>query len=112
MAYGYGYPNFSLFELHATSFEASVKSSTLDILQVQVGSSRPGSAEVTNGRRPSGRRPFVVAEPRRQRTQMTPTPPRCGAMLTFRTPVFQVRAPVRKPSVATIWPAAAASAAA
>ncbi len=28
----YGYPNFSLFELHATSFEASVKTSTLDIL--------------------------------------------------------------------------------
>ena len=34
---GYGYPNFSLFELHATSFEASVKTSTLDILQVNVG---------------------------------------------------------------------------
>jgi hypothetical protein len=37
MAYGYGYPNFSLFELHATSFEASVKQSTLDILQVNAG---------------------------------------------------------------------------
>jgi hypothetical protein len=33
----YGYPNFSLFELHATSFEASVKTSTLDILQIQAG---------------------------------------------------------------------------
>jgi hypothetical protein len=31
------YPNFNLFELHATSFEASVKTSTLDILQVQAG---------------------------------------------------------------------------
>jgi len=33
----YGYPNFSLFELHATSFEASVKATTLDIIQVQAG---------------------------------------------------------------------------
>jgi hypothetical protein len=33
----YPYGNFSLFELHATSFEASVKTSTLDVLQVQVG---------------------------------------------------------------------------
>jgi hypothetical protein len=29
------YPNFSLFELHATSYEASVKATTLDIVQVQ-----------------------------------------------------------------------------
>jgi hypothetical protein len=31
------YPNFSLFELHATSYEASVKATTLDIVQVQAG---------------------------------------------------------------------------
>ena len=31
------YPNFSLFELHATSYEASVKATTLDIIQVQAG---------------------------------------------------------------------------
>lgn len=36
-AYGYGYPNFSLFELHATSYEASVKTSTLDVLQINAG---------------------------------------------------------------------------
>jgi hypothetical protein len=33
----YPYSNFSLFELHATSFEASVKTSTLDIIQIQAG---------------------------------------------------------------------------
>ena len=31
------YPNFSLFELHATSYEATVKATTLDIVQVQAG---------------------------------------------------------------------------
>ena len=31
------YPNFSLVELHATSYEASVKATTLDIIQVQAG---------------------------------------------------------------------------
>jgi hypothetical protein len=36
--YGYGYPtNVDFFQLHATSFEASVKASTLDITQLHAG---------------------------------------------------------------------------
>ena len=35
--YPYGYGNFDLFALHATSFEASVKTSTLDVLQIHAG---------------------------------------------------------------------------
>ena len=35
--YPYGYGTVDFFQLHATSFEASVKQSTLDIPQLHLG---------------------------------------------------------------------------
>jgi hypothetical protein len=37
MGYYYPYGNVDFFQLHATSFEASVKESTLDITQFHAG---------------------------------------------------------------------------